>query len=330
MRSGSLVSVRAALAGNLLVAAAKAIAAFVTGSSAMLSEAVHSLVDSSDELLLLYGLKRSEARPDEDHPLGYGRELYFWSFIVAVLVFALGSGISLWEGLRQLRHPGAIDHPVVSYGVLFLSMLFEGGSLVISRGQLRPAERRRGLWQAIRRSEDPAQFTVLIEDSAALAGIAIAFAGIFASRIFAEPRFDGIASILIGLLLAGVAAELARKCKRLLIGEQADPELRSDLVRIARRCPAVARINGIITVQLAPDQVVAALSLEFQPALTTVMIETAVGEMERRLRLSQPSVRFLFVKPQDRSSFEDARRRRGFREHRETEVWLSPARANRG
>ena len=303
MRSNSTKSVHAALAGNILVAATKAAAAGVTGSSAMLSEAIHGLVDSIDELLLLYGLKRSHALPDDHHQLGYGRELYFWTFIVALLVFALGSGVSVWEGVHQLQHPEPIAYPVVSYVVLFASLLFEGASLAFSRRQSRLAGGHPNMWVAIRDSTDPALFTVLLEDSAAVAGIVIAFGSTVASQILAEPRFDGAGSVLIGLLLAGVAAELARKCKGLLIGERADPRLRMDLRRIARDCPAVERENGIITVQLAPDQVVAALSLEFRRGLSTRAIEQAVDDMQRQLRRDQPSVRYLFVKPQSRASF---------------------------
>lgn len=303
MGPGSTLSVYAALAGNVLVAVTKALAASVTGSSAMLSEAVHSLVDSSDELLLLYGLKRSHARPDAHHPLGYGRELYFWSFIVAVLVFALGSGVSVWEGVRQIQNPDPISHPGVSYAVLLFSALFEGSSWIVSRGQSRRTQGDRNLWAAIRDSRDPALFTVLLEDSAALLGIAIAFASTLASVHLGEPRFDGAASILIGVLLATVAAELAHKCKGLLIGEPADPGVRRSVLRIAEQSPAVSRANEVITIQLAPDQVVAALSLEFRSGLDTQAIQRAVRDIEEELRADQPTVRYLFIKPQDRATF---------------------------
>ena len=304
MRPSSTSTVYAALGGNLLVAMTKAVAAAVTGSSAMLSEAVHSLVDSVDELLLLYGLRRSHALPDGLHPLGYGRELYFWSFIVALLVFAIGAGASIWEGVRALQHPEPIAHPAVSYAVLVLALLFEGGAWTVSRRQSRLADAKASLWTAIRDSRDPALFTVLLEDSAAICGIAIAFGCTLASQLLAQPAFDGLGSILIGILLGFVAAELAHKCKALLIGERADAGLREAVLRVVDECPAVAHANGMITVQLAPDQVVAALSLEFTSGLDTRSIEGAVAQMEDELRSIVPAVRFLFVKPQSKAAFE--------------------------
>jgi cation diffusion facilitator family transporter len=303
MRPSSTATVYVALGGNLLVAATKAVAAAVTGSSAMLSEAVHSFVDSIDELLLLYGLRRSHASPDSLHPLGYGRELYFWSFIVALLVFAIGAGVSIWEGIRELQHPEPIAHPSVSYAVLLLSLLFEGGSWMVSRRESRRGQASGSLWAAIRDSRDPALFTILLEDSAAICGVVIAFGCTLASELFAEPLFDGLGSILIGILLAVVAAELARKCKALLIGERADAGLRETVLKVVNQCTAVAHANGMITVQLAPDQVVAALSLEFTGGLDTRSIEGAVAQMEDELRSSVPTIRFLFVKPQSRAAF---------------------------
>jgi cation diffusion facilitator family transporter len=299
----STAGVYVALVGNVLVVATKTLAASVTGSSAMFAEAVHSLVDTSDELLLLYGLKRSHASPDEQHPLGYGRELYFWSFIVAVLIFAIGCGASIWEGARELQHPKPIEHPGVSYVVLLASLLFEGASWIFSRHQIRQKSGAETVWAAIRRSKDPAQFTVLLEDAAAIGGIAIVFGCTLASEHFGEPRFDGIGSIGIGLLLGLVAAELAGKCKALLIGERADRQLRDDVLTIARQCDGVLAANGVITVQLAPDQIVAALSVEFADGLNSRAIEIAVAGMEEQLRRNQPAVRFLFVKPQSRARF---------------------------
>lgn len=242
------LTVHAALAGNLLVAATKTVAAAWTGSSAMLSEAVHSFVDTGNEILLLYGMRRSRRRADPEHPLGYGRELYFWSFIVALLVFALGAGVSLYQGILHVRQPRPISHPLASYAVFGPCFLFEGTSWLLSLRQFKAAKGPLGYYEAFRRSKDPPSFMVLFEDSAALLGIAIAALGTFAATTLDAPVFDGIASILIGLVLAGTAALLARESKSLLIGERADRRLSASIMRIAEAQGPVSRANGLLTV----------------------------------------------------------------------------------
>jgi cation diffusion facilitator family transporter len=307
MASSSKTVVYAALAGNLLVAATKAIAAAVTGSSAMLSEAIHSCVDTGNELLLLYGMRRSNRGPDRAHPLGYGRELYFWSFVVALLVFAVGAGVSFYEGVVHLRHPEPIERPIVNYVVLGLSFLFEGYSFRISLRQFRANKGEQSYWQAVVRSKDPPQFIVLLEDSAALIGLAIAGAGTTGALLLDDPRLDGIASIAIGLLLGLVAILLARESKGLLIGEQADPALAAALSRIALADEGVARVNGVLTVQLSPQDVVAALSLEFHENLRIVEVEKSVAALEAAIRAERPEISRLFVKPQPASGYAAAR-----------------------
>jgi len=247
-----------ALAGNLLVASTKACAAAWTGSSAMLSEAVHSFVDTGNELLLLYGMHRATRHADQEHPIGYGREFYFWSFIVALLVFALGAGVSLYEGVMHLREVVLIKDPLVNYIVLGLAFLFEGTSWLVSLRQFRASKRSLGYYEAFRRSKDPATFIVLFEDSAALLGIAIAAIGTFMSTTMGMPIFDGIASLLIGLLLAATASLLARESKSLLLGERADSVLSDSILRIAAHEKSVFRANGVLTIQLAADQILAA------------------------------------------------------------------------
>ena len=291
-------AVHAALIGNTLVALTKFVAAFVTGSSAMLSEAVHSVVDTGNQLLLLHGIRRSRRTPDEQHPLGYGRELYFWSFIVALLLFAAGAGVSFIQGVAHIRHPEPIESPLVLYIVFGLSLIFEGGSWLVAFRGFRSSIGADGYWAAIRRSKDPPQFMVLMEDSAAVAGILIALTGSTAAILTGDPRFDGLASIAIGVLLAGVSVLLARESKALLIGERADKALSAAVCALAEERPGVVRANGLITVQLAPDQVVAALSVEFADRMTAPEIEAAVAEMEARLRDRHPEVHILFVKPQ--------------------------------
>ena len=299
----------AALAGNLLVASTKVIAAIWTGSAAMQSEAIHSFVDSGNELLLLYGMRASMQRADPSHPLGYGRELYFWSFIVALLVFAVGAGVSIYQGVVHMRHPEPIENPMVSYVVLALAFVFEGGSWLVSLRQFASTKGDLSYYQAFRRSKDPPSFMVLFEDSAALVGIVIAAIGTFVATHGKFPMADGIASTLIGLVLAAVAILLARESKSLLIGEPANRGLREAILRIASEGDFV-KANGVITVQLAPDQILAALSLEFADSLCTPQIEEKVIDIERRINAAHPEVVSLFIKPQTARIFDAAIRDR--------------------
>jgi cation diffusion facilitator family transporter len=299
----SRTSVYAALIGNILVAITKGVAAALTHSSAMLSEAVHSLVDCGNEVLLLYGQKRAARPPDTDHPFGYGRELYFWSFVVALLIFALGAGVSVYEGVLHILKPEPIRNPLVNYIVLALAAVFEGGSWVVSFKQFRSASGNRELYEAFRRSKDPPSYMVLFEDSAALLGIAFAALGTFTSTTFDEPRLDGVASILIGLVLAAVAILLARESKSLLIGEPAEGELVEAIRKEAASADGVVRTNGVFTSHLAPDNVVVLLSLEFEDRLAVPELEQVVAQIETAIRRKHPEVMSLFVKPQTPRAF---------------------------
>lgn len=301
-KPSSKAAVWAAFLGNLGVAAAKFAAAAVTQSSAMLSEAVHSLVDTINELLLLYGIARSARPPDQRHPFGYGRELYFWSFVVSLSIFIIGAGVSAYEGYQRLIEPRPIEHPLVIYGVLAVSLLFEGASWAIGVRAFRAADPRRSWWQAFRRSKDPPAFIVVFEDTAAVLGILVAAAGTALALHTGDGRYDGAASMLIALLLTGVAMLLARESKALLIGERADPALSNAIMRIARTVPGVCNANSIVTVQLSPASVIATLSLDFFDTLKAPEIERAVAELEARLRAQHPEVTALFVKPQSVAS----------------------------
>jgi cation diffusion facilitator family transporter len=303
-------AVFAALAGNILVALTKAVAAVWTGSSSMLSEAVHSVVDTGNEVLLLYGMRQARARADAEHPLGYGREFYFWSFIVALLIFALGAGVSIIQGIAHVRAPEPIKDPLVNYVVLALAFLFEGGSWWISLRQFKAAKGSSGFVEGFRRSKDPASFMVLFEDSAALIGILIAAAGTFASSSLDAPVYDGVASIAIGVVLAATAVLLARESKSLLIGEQADARLNQSLLRLAAAQPGVVHANGVITVQLAPDQVVVNLSLEFADELRAPDIERVVLEIEKSVCSTHAEVVAVFIKPQTPQTYREAVKRR--------------------
>jgi cation diffusion facilitator family transporter len=305
-KSGTLGAVWAALVGNVLVAAAKFAAAAITGSAAMLSEAVHSLVDTINEVLLLYGIARSSRPADRDHPLGYARELYFWSFVVALLIFAVGAGVSAYQGIQRLLQPQPIEYPGAIYLVLLVSLIFEGGSWMVGARAFSKAKRNLGWWDAFRQSKDPPAFIVVFEDTAAIAGILVAAAGTTAAILTGDTRWDGVASLAIALILAGVAALLAQESKDLLIGERADPVLSDAIIRIAAKMPGVCNANSIATVQLAPNSIVVYLSLDFFDTLRAPEIEAAVIDLERQIRATHPEVAAVFVKPQ---SVQDARER---------------------
>ncbi len=300
---GSKAAVWAALIGNILVTITKVGAAVFTGSSAMLSEAVHSFVDTGNEVLLLYGMRSAKKRADREHPVGYGRELYFWSFIVALLVFAFGAGVSLYEGVHHLLEPQPIESPLVSEVVLALAFLFEGWSWLVSRRQFLEVKGDLGWYEAFRKSKDPPLFMVLFEDSAALVGIVIAFAGTVLAADFDIPLADGAASILIGLVLVCTSMLLARESKSLLIGERADSELIRAILEIANEACGTSKANGVLTLQIAPDQIMAAISFEFDDTLRAPQIEELVADIERRVRAAHPEVVSLFIKPQSPQQF---------------------------
>lgn len=296
--SASHKVVYAALAGNMLIAIAKFVAAGVSGSSAMISEGVHSLVDTVNELLLLYGLRRAGLPPDRTHPFGHGRELYFWSFIVALLVLAMGAGVSFYQGVVHIRHPEAIERPLINYLVLAVSFIFEGTSWFVALREFRVRKGRLGYFEAFRLSKDPTTFTVLLEDSAALLGLLIALAGLIGAQLLDQPVLDGVASIGIAGVLAVSAMLLARETKGLLIGETAHPVVSEAILAVAAADAGVRCANGVLTVQMGPSQVVAALSAEFEDALTTPQIEACIDRIERQARQAHPEIISLFIKAQ--------------------------------
>jgi len=290
----------AALVGNGLIAVTKGIAAAITGSSAMLSEAVHSLVDCGNEVLLLYGQHRSSRPADEVHPFGYGRELYFWCFVVALLIFALGAGISIYEGVIHIRHPEAITKPYINFIVLGLAFVFESVSWFVA---WRGFQRVRGdgsIWHVVRASKDPTMFMVLFEDTAALIGIVIAAAGTALAVKYDAPWIDGTASILIGLVLAAVAIVLARESKNLLIGERADPVLQKAIRDAADREDCVRSVGRVLTTHMAPDQVIATMDVEFDDSLTIPDVEKLIGRIEGGLRDRHPELSRVFIRPEPR------------------------------
>lgn len=288
-------SIYAAIVGNFLIAVTKFAAAAVSGSSAMLSEGVHSLVDTGNGGLLLLGLRRSRREPDASHPYGYGKEVYFWTLVVAMMIFAGGGGVSVYEGIRHLRHPAELGDPTMSYVVLALAVVFEGVAWTVAFREFGRVKGDAGWWEAIRKEKDPTAFAVLLEDSAALTGLLIAGAGIWLGHRFDEPLFDGAASVLIGLVLTGVAAILAWESRGLLVGESAEPETVERIREIAREDGAVAEVVRVLTMYVGPGRAILNLDLEFRRDLTSGEVARAVDRIEKRIREEMPAVRYIFV-----------------------------------
>ncbi len=286
----------AAIASNLAIAISKYAAAVFTGSAAMLAEAFHSTVDSGNELLLLLGVRRSARPPDADHPFGHGKELYFWSFLVSILVFGMGGGVSVYEGISRLLTPKATEYERWNYIVLGLSAIFEGYSWYISRQELRQRKKPgETLWRVIRRSKDPTVFTVFLEDSAALVGISIAFLGIFLGARLHNPYLDPAASILIGLLLAGVAVLMASETSALLVGESANRDQLDRVAKIIRSEAEIEAVGDLLTMQLGPEQVLLTVAIKFRPNLTVRELESTVDRLEKRIRQEEPSIVRIFI-----------------------------------
>jgi cation diffusion facilitator family transporter len=294
----SRTAIIAALIGNLCIAATKGVAAAISGSSAMLSEAIHSVVDTGNEVLLLYGQHRSTLPPDRRHPFGHGRELYFWSFVVALLIFALGAGVSAYEGVIHILHPEPITKAWINFAVFGLSFVFEGISWWFGWKSFNQARGAKRFWAAFRSSKDPATFLVLFEDSAALLGIAIAAAATALSLYLQEPWVDGFGSILIGILLAIVAVLLARESKALLIGEGAAPELTSSIRQIANAEPRVTQVLDVSTSQLAPDQVIANIAIDIDDSLRVPEVEQLIATLAQRISAEHPELFRVFIRPE--------------------------------
>ena len=286
-----------ALLANLGIAISKFVAAAVTGSSAMLTEGVHSVVDCTNQLLLMWGRRAAKKPPDRLHPFGYGRELYFWSFVVAVLVFSLGAGVSVYEGLIHIAHPEPAVSPLVAYGVLLVAFLLEGWSTVEAYRDFNQAKGGLSWWKAIRQSKDPPAFIVLLENGAAMAGIIAAAAGLALSQLTRNPFYDGAASVVIGLILGFTALLLAYESKGLLIGEAANPELVDNLHQLACSKSGVVGVGHVLTVHSSPDQITVMMNVDFRDDMLAGDVERIVCEVELEARERWPQVRRLFVRP---------------------------------
>ena len=296
--SGSKKVIYAALGGNSLIAVTKLAAASYTGSSAMLSEAIHSLVDTGNQTLLLYGLKRAKKPADERHPFGYGMELYFWAFVVAILIFGIGAGVSIYEGMHKIADPQTITNPAINYIVLSAAIIFEAVAWIIAFNEFRRTKGSRGYFEAVRISKDPSVFTVLFEDSAAMLGLIVALIGIYLAQTLNMPVLDGVASVVIGIILAGTAALLAYECKGLLIGEAAQEDLLEAIRWIIADTPGVERRNEMLTMHLGPSDILVNLSLDFADNLTAIDIEASVQKIEQQIKDRFPEVKRIFIEAQ--------------------------------
>lgn len=293
--AGSKIVIYAAIGGNSLIAITKFIAAGLTGSSAMFSEGIHSLVDSGNGLLLLYGIKQSKKPADEKHPFGRGQELYFWTLIVAVMIFAVGGGISFYEGVLHVLHPTPVHNPQLNYIVLGFSIFFESITWFVAYREFNKFKGKLGHIQAMRASKAPTTFAVLLEDTAALLGLIVALVGIALSHALNMPVLDGVASIIIGLILAGVAIFLAEETKGLLIGESAVPETVRDLEKIAEDDPAVERFIRARTMHMGPYEILLAMDLLFYPEMSSVELADAIDRIEIKIREKHPEIKYIYL-----------------------------------
>lgn len=301
MASGSKKVIYAALIGNGLISVTKFFAAFATGSSAMMSEGVHSLVDTGNQVLLLYGLKAATKPADKDFPFGHGKEIYFWSFVVAILIFAVGAGISLYEGIHHVLHPAEISSPVINYIVLGLAMIFEAGALYIAYKEFNKARGTKGTFEAVRHGKDPTLFVVLFEDSAAMLGLFFAFIGVYLAQVTGNAVWDGVASILIGCILGGTAFWLAYETKGLLIGERADQKTIDGIYQILKGREGIRNVNEVLTLHMGPEFILVNISLEFADEQKTGEIEAIIHTMDREIKAAFPNVKRIFIEAEDHS-----------------------------
>jgi len=291
----SKIAIYGAIAANVAIAVTKFVVAGITGSSAMLSEGIHSAVDTFNGILLLVGLKLSQRPATEEHPFGHGKELYFWSLIVAVLIFGLGGGVSMYEGVQHIRHPEPMRDPMWNYIVLGMAAVFEGSSFAIALREFFKSTGNQPFWNALHRSKDPTTYTVLAEDSAALAGLLIAAIGIYLSHRFDMPVLDGAASVVIGVLLAGVAVLLIRQSRGLLIGEGVRPETARDIRRLALAQSNVREVGRVLSMYIGPDDVLVTVDLEFEEGTATDEAAAAMTVIQRQVRERYPMIKRLFI-----------------------------------
>jgi cation diffusion facilitator family transporter len=300
MASSRKLVIYAALVGNTLIAIMKFIAAFITGSSAMFSEGIHSVVDTGNQVLLLYGLKQSKKPADDRFPFGHGKEIYFWSFVVAIMIFAVGAGISIYEGIHRLLNPAPLDNILVIYIVLGLAMVFEGAAWFFALKEFKRAKGKWGYFEAVQRGKDPSIFVVLFEDSAAMLGLMVALFATILTQITGNLYFDGIASIIIGFILAGTALWLAFETKGLLIGESANIHVVNGIKKISRTYEKIEHVNEVLTVHMGPEFILVNISVEFKDEATATEIEDTVSQLDTAIKNEYENVKRIFIEGEAR------------------------------
>ena len=307
MATSSRKVIYAALAGNCLIAITKSVAALMTGSSAMLSEAIHSGADTGNQMLLRYGLRRAKLPADNEFPFGHGKEVYFWSFVVAIVLFAGGAGFSLYK-VDHLFAPVPVKDSYVNYGVIGLALIFEGTSWFIARKELAQAKGAWGYLQAVHRGKDPSIFIVLLEDSAAIIGLIVAFAGILCSKMTGNPGYDAVAAILIGLLLAGTALLLAGKTKSLLIGESANKEVVQGIRDLAGSRKEIKLVNEVLTMHMGADYIPVNISVDFVDPIQATEVELTIAALDRAIKRAFPQVQRIFIEVETWQAKDEAKK----------------------
>ena len=292
---GSRKVIYAALAGNGLIAITKFIAATITGSSAMFSEGIHSVVDTGNQILLLFGLKQAKKPPDERHPFGHGKEVYFWSFVVAILIFAVGAGLSIFKGIEHIAHPVEITKPFLNYLVLGFAIVIEGMVFYVAVKEFNKSKGNLDYLEAIQRGKDPGLFVVLLEDAAALLGLIVAMVGIAISQVTGNYVFDGVASVIIGLILAAIAVLLAYETKGLLIGESANSKVVDGIYDVLKQTHGVQKVNEVLTMHMGPDYILVNLSVEFSDHIRTGKMEVLISQVDREIKTKYKNVKRVFI-----------------------------------
>ena len=295
--ASSKIPIYSALAANLVIAITKFVAAGFTGSSAMISEGVHSVVDTSNELLLLLGISSSKKPADQDRPFGYGKELYFWAFIVSLMIFGVGGGISFYEGIVHLQHPELIRNPLWNYVVLAIAFVFDGISFITAWKEFNRQRGETSFWSAVKKSKDPSTFVVLFEDAADLLGLIVAFLGIYLGQLYQNAYYDGVASLIIGVILTGVAVILARESRSLLMGESAGKTTMTGVLRITEADPAIMQVKRHMSMFMGPEEIVLMMEAVFDAGLTTPEITVAIKRIRQNVQKEYPFFRQIFIQP---------------------------------
>ena len=305
MAGSSKKAIYAALVGNSLIAVTKFAAAVYTGSSAMMSEGIHSLVDTCNQVLLLYGIKRSNLEASAEFPFGHGKEIYFWSFVVAMLIFALGGTVSMYKGWQHLTHPTSIENITINYAVLGFALVFEGLALWVAFKEFNLSRGERSIFQAITRGKDPTLFVVVFEDSAALVGLVVAFGGLVMYQLTGNPVYDALASIGIGVVLVLTALILALESKSLLIGESANRKVEAAIKAVLVKDKQILSINEIATLHMGPDYIVVTISVDFIDALVAGQVEADVTRLTRAIKQVDSRIQRVFIEAERRQDHLD-------------------------